>query len=36
MHRMMAVHLVVLAVASAGSLTAHHSLANHDTTTLFA
>ena len=30
---MMAVHMVVLAVASTGSLTAHHSLANHDTTT---
>lgn len=33
MHRMMAVLMVVLAVASTGSLTAHHSLANHDTTT---
>jgi hypothetical protein len=30
---MLAVYTVVLAVASAGSLTAHHSLANHDTTT---
>ena len=33
MHRMIAVHMVVLAVASTGSLAAHHSLANHDTTT---
>jgi hypothetical protein len=33
MHRMTAVYAMVLAVASAGSLTAHHSLANHDTTT---
>ena len=33
MHRMLAVYTVVLAVVSAESLTAHHSLANHETTT---
>lgn len=33
MHRLMAMGMAVLAVVSAGSLTAHHSLANHDTTT---
>jgi hypothetical protein len=33
MHRLLAVYAVVFVVASAGSLTAHHSLAKHDTTT---
>jgi len=33
MHRMLLLCTVVLTVVSAGSLTAHHSLANHDTTT---
>lgn len=33
MHRKLSLCTVVLAVVSAGSLTAHHSLANHDTTT---
>ena len=33
MRRMTTVCAMVLAVASAGSLTAHHSLANHDTMT---
>jgi hypothetical protein len=30
---MLSLYMVVLVIASAGSLTAHHSLANHDTTT---
>ena len=33
MHRLRALLMMVFAVASAGSLTAHHSLGNHDTTT---
>lgn len=33
MHRMTAAYVVALAVLSTGSLAAHHSLANHDTTT---
>lgn len=32
MRKMRALFMVVFAVASAGSLTAHHSLGNHDTT----
>lgn len=33
MHRVMAMYVAILAVASPGSLMAHHSLANHDTKT---
>ena len=33
MHRTLAAYVVALAVLSAGSPAAHHSLANHDTTT---
>jgi DNA/RNA endonuclease YhcR with UshA esterase domain len=33
MHRVTAAYVTTLAILSAGSLTAHHSLANHDTAT---